>query len=73
MALRRFGKGYLCKWHDMIAAVSVIEFVASVLGPCNAGANAAGGEGNDVGDAAWQKFMLKELQRTRVRALVVCP
>jgi hypothetical protein len=48
MALGRFGRGYLHEWHDMMAAVSVIGFVAPALDPYNAGANAVGGEGNNV-------------------------
>ncbi len=52
IALGRFGRGYLHKRHDMMAAVSEIGFVAPALYPRNAGINAAGREGNDVSDAA---------------------
>ncbi len=52
MALQQFERGYLCEWHDLMAAVSGIGFVVPALDPHNAGANAAGGEGDDFGNAA---------------------
>jgi hypothetical protein len=52
MALRRFERGYLRKWHDLMAVVSAIGFVAPALDPHNAGANVAGGERNDVSNVA---------------------
>ncbi len=52
MALGRFGRGYLRKWHDMMVVVSAIGFVVPALDLHNAGVNAAGGEGNNVGDMA---------------------
>ncbi len=45
-------RGYLYEWYDLMATVSAIGFVAPVLDPCNAGANAAGGEDDDVGNEA---------------------
>jgi hypothetical protein len=35
-----------------MAEVTTIRFVVPTLDPCNAGANAAGGEGDEVGNAA---------------------
>jgi hypothetical protein len=39
-----------------MAAVSAIGFVAPALDPHNAGANAAGGEGNDISNVAMFKI-----------------
>ncbi len=52
MASCRFERGYLYKRHDLMAVVSAIGFVVPALDPRNAGANAVGGEGNDVDNAA---------------------
>ena len=43
---------HLSKWIDLMAEVTTIRFVVPTLDPCNAGANAAGGEGDEVGNAA---------------------
>jgi hypothetical protein len=43
---------HLSKRIDLMAEVTAIGFVVHALDPRNAGANAAGGEGDEVGDAA---------------------
>ncbi len=43
---------HLSKQIDLIAEVAAIGFVVPALDPCNVGANAAGGEGDKVGDTA---------------------
>jgi hypothetical protein len=43
---------HLSKQINLMAKVLAIRFVAPALDPCNAGENAAGGEGDDISDAA---------------------
>jgi hypothetical protein len=43
---------HLSKQIDLMAEVTAIGFVVPTLDPRNAGANAAGGEGDEVGNAA---------------------
>ncbi len=52
MAAHRYDRVHLSKQIDLMAEVSAIGFAALALDPRNAGANAAGGEGDDVSDAA---------------------
>ncbi len=52
MEMHRFDRVHLSKWIDLIAEVTAVGFVVPALDPHNAGANAAGGEGDDVSDAA---------------------
>ncbi len=51
MGMRRGDRVHLSKWIDLMADVRLIGFVVPVLDPCNAEANAVGGEGDDVNDA----------------------
>jgi hypothetical protein len=43
---------HLSEWIDLMAEVTAIRFAAPVLDPRNGGANAAGGEGDDVSNVA---------------------
>jgi hypothetical protein len=52
MAAHRYNRVHLSKQIDLMAKVSSIGFVAPALDPRNAGANAVGGEGDDVSDVA---------------------
>jgi hypothetical protein len=52
MGTHRFDRVHLSKWIDLMAKVTAIGFVAFALDPRNVGANAAGGEGDDVSNAA---------------------
>jgi hypothetical protein len=53
-----------------MAEVTGIGFVVPTLDPRNAGANAAGWEGNEVATRPLWGRMLQELQKARVMALV---
>ncbi len=52
MGMCRFDRVHLSKRIDLMAKVSAIRFVAPTLDPRNAGTNAAGGECDDVSEAA---------------------
>jgi hypothetical protein len=52
MGTHRFDNAHLSKRVDLMAEVTAIGFMVPALDPCNAGANAAGGEGDDVSNAA---------------------
>jgi hypothetical protein len=52
MALLRSVRVHCSEQDDLIVAVSAIGFRAPALDPCNAGVNAAGGEGDDVSNTA---------------------
>ncbi len=52
MALHRSDRVHLSKQIDLMAKVSAIRFAAPALDPRNVGANAAGGEGDDVSNVA---------------------
>jgi hypothetical protein len=52
MASRRYDWVHLSDQIDLMAEVSGIRFMAPALDPCNAGANTAGGEGDDISNVA---------------------
>jgi hypothetical protein len=52
MGMRRFDRMHLSERIDVMAEVTLIGFVVPALDPRNAGGNAAGGEGDDVSNAA---------------------
>jgi hypothetical protein len=52
MGMRRFDRVHLSKWIDLMAEVKAIGFMAPVLDPRDVGAYVAGGEGDDVSNAA---------------------
>ncbi len=52
MRTHRGDRVHLSEWMDLMAEVTLIGFVVLALDPCNAGANAAGGEGDDASNVA---------------------
>jgi hypothetical protein len=52
MGTCRGDRVHLSKQIDLMANVTLIGFMVPALDPHNAGANAAGGEGNDISDTA---------------------
>ncbi len=47
-----FRRVHLSEWIDLMAEVTLIGFVVLTLDPRNVGANAEGGEGDEVSNAA---------------------
>jgi hypothetical protein len=52
MGTRRGDRVHLSKQMDLMADVRLIGFMAPTLDPLNAGANAVGGEGDDISNVA---------------------
>ena len=52
MRTRRGDRVHLSKQIDLMAEVTATRFVVPALDPCHAGANAAGGEGDEVSNMA---------------------
>jgi hypothetical protein len=48
MGTHSFARVHLSKRIDLMTKVTLIGFVVPMLDPCNVGANAAGGGGDDV-------------------------
>jgi hypothetical protein len=73
MEMRRGDRVHLFKRIDLMFDIQVNGFVAPTSDPQNTGMNAAGGESDDVSNAAVVGAHLQELQKARVMALVEHP